>query len=126
MVNKCCDYIDRQLAKLAFYEYCHKNNKTKINISEIIDILDNIGRELPSNDPTPPAPDWFKPPYVYNPIEDNIPDCCKTCSNHPANGGSGICNCVLPYMTTTGGKKGLYTTTATDMNVCPPYTPEEE
>jgi calcineurin-like phosphoesterase family protein len=24
-----------------------------------------------------------------------IPDPCKTCSNHPANGGNGICNCTL-------------------------------
>jgi len=27
--------------------------------------------------------------------------CCTNCSNNPANGGSGICNCILPYMTTT-------------------------
>lgn len=24
-----------------------------------------------------------------------IPDACKSCSNHPSNGGSGICNCTL-------------------------------
>jgi hypothetical protein len=24
-----------------------------------------------------------------------IPDACKNCSNHPSNGGSGICNCTL-------------------------------
>jgi len=24
-----------------------------------------------------------------------VPDPCKTCSNHPSNGGSGICNCIL-------------------------------
>lgn len=23
------------------------------------------------------------------------PDACKHCSNHPSNGGSGICNCTL-------------------------------
>ena len=36
---------------------------------------------------------------------DSIPDCCKPCPNHPSNGGSGICNCVLPYMSlsSTGG-----------------------
>lgn len=28
-----------------------------------------------------------------------IPECCKGCLNHPSNGGSGICNCALPYMT---------------------------
>lgn len=26
---------------------------------------------------------------------DNIPDVCKNCSNHPSNGGSGICFCTL-------------------------------
>ena len=25
----------------------------------------------------------------------DIPDACKSCSNHPSNGGSGICNCTL-------------------------------
>ena len=24
-----------------------------------------------------------------------IPGACKACSNHPSNGGSGICNCTL-------------------------------
>ena len=24
--------------------------------------------------------------------------CCNGCSNNPKNGGSGICNCTLPYM----------------------------
>lgn len=27
--------------------------------------------------------------------KDDIPDPCITCSNHPKNGGSGICNCIL-------------------------------
>ena len=25
----------------------------------------------------------------------DIPEACKSCSNHPSNGGSGICNCTL-------------------------------
>ena len=32
------------------------------------------------------------------PLEINYPDCCDECSNNPKNGGSGICNCTLPYM----------------------------
>lgn len=24
-----------------------------------------------------------------------IQDACKSCNNHPSNGGSGICNCTL-------------------------------
>ena len=39
----------------------------------------------------------------------NIPQCCLTCPNHPSNGGSGICNCVLPYMSSssTGGSYSI-------------------
>lgn len=48
-------------------------------------------------------------PQVYNWFEDygkrylevnglDYPDCCDGCSNNPKNGGSGICNCTLPYM----------------------------
>lgn len=29
------------------------------------------------------------------PMFDTIPTSCKNCSNHPMNGGSGICNCIL-------------------------------
>lgn len=39
----------------------------------------------------------------------NIPQCCLTCPNHPINGGSGICNCVSPYMSlsSTGGSYSI-------------------
>lgn len=40
-----------------------------------------------------------------------IPECCRNCSNHPSNGGSGICFCSLPYMTTTDPKRNWYITT---------------
>lgn len=31
-----------------------------------------------------------------NPVGiDSIPKACKNCSNHPSNGGSGNCNCIL-------------------------------
>lgn len=33
-----------------------------------------------------------------------IPECCRGCSNHPSNGGSGVCMCTLPYMTWTGSR----------------------
>ena len=28
-------------------------------------------------------------------VHQTIPDACKSCSNHPSNGGSGICHCTL-------------------------------
>ena len=30
-----------------------------------------------------------------------VPEACKKCSNHPSNGGSGICHCTLGVTTTT-------------------------
>lgn len=32
--------------------------------------------------------------YKYSPYID-IPKACRNCLNHPSNGGSGICNCIL-------------------------------
>ena len=31
----------------------------------------------------------------------NCPDACKGCSNHPSNGGSGICHCTLGLVNIT-------------------------
>lgn len=52
-------------------------------------------------------------PYDVEPLpridwteEHNIPQCCVSCTNHPSNGGSGICNCVLPYMSLTNILQG--------------------
>lgn len=33
-------------------------------------------------------------------------DPCSNCNNNPKNGGSGICHCTIPYMTTTTPKTG--------------------
>lgn len=38
----------------------------------------------------------------------DIPDPCKTCPNHPSNGGSGMCNCIL------GGSKITCSTAKTE------------
>ena len=31
--------------------------------------------------------------YLYEP--QSVPESCRYCSNHPSNGGSGICHCTL-------------------------------
>ena len=31
----------------------------------------------------------------YNTTLADIPACCVNCPNHPSNGGSGICHCIL-------------------------------
>lgn len=35
-------------------------------------------------------------------VPPSIPDGCKACSNHPSNGGSGICHCTVPYLNGNG------------------------
>jgi len=39
------------------------------------------------------------PEFYQPPTPDGTPACCVHCANLPANGGSGICCCTLPYMT---------------------------
>ena len=43
---------------------------------------------------------WFShnPPDAYI---DGMPEACINCSNHPSNGGSGNCNCMLGSMRQT-------------------------
>lgn len=38
-------------------------------------------------------------PYVPVTSSFVIPTACKGCSNHPSNGGSGICHCTLGNIT---------------------------
>ena len=33
--------------------------------------------------------------------ENNLPDCCKNCSNRPKQGEMKVCNCVLTSLTRT-------------------------
>ena len=44
---------------------------------------------------TKPQQPVIKIPFVPESQSDYIPSPCKTCSNHPSNGGSGICDCIL-------------------------------
>ena len=41
----------------------------------------------------------------------NIPTCCQRCSNHPSNGGSGVCHCTLPYMESSKSSQSYHTVT---------------
>lgn len=47
--------------------------------------------------------EWLKKTELNYPKTNltNIPACCVNCPNHPSNGGSGICNCVAPYLNQT-------------------------
>ena len=46
----------------------------------------------------------FMPPstYDWNASGEYVPECCRGCSNHPKNGGSGVCVCALPYFSKDG------------------------
>lgn len=52
--------------------------------------------------------------YVYTPYEY---ECCKGCSNNPVNGGSGICNCTLPYFERGTTYNTTNTTTTTSQTL---------
>lgn len=46
-------------------------------------------------------PDWSYHPTITTPPSRNFnftADACKSCSNNPANGGTGFCNCTLGTM----------------------------
>lgn len=43
-----------------------------------------------------------------NKWKDFIPESCKNCPQHPSNGGSGICHCIL------GTQPIMYTTTTSN------------
>lgn len=70
----------------------------EISVSELNELLQkefDRGRQCPIpqiNTPYVQIKDWK--PEIYN-LKDNVPEACKNCSNHPSNGGSGLCHCIL-------------------------------
>ena len=71
------------------------------------DWLENI-KPIPNF--TPPSVIELTSPSVPN----WVPKCCRNCSNHPSNGGSGFCNCTLPYLeNSTTGSIGTNTVVTT-------------
>ena len=53
---------------------------------------------LPGNTQPPQIPNWLSTEY-----SPPIPPACKGCSNHPSNGGTGICFCTLGSTEFTAG-----------------------
>lgn len=79
--------------RISYFEDCHfkdevcfrgyKKLEQKEEVSEKIWTIEELS-------------DLLNPPYIGTSEHDAfLPDVCKGCPNHPSNGGSGICNCVL-------------------------------
>lgn len=73
----------------------------EISVAELNELLQkefDRGRQCPIpqiNVPYVQVKDWnFDKNNMYYTTTD-IPAACKHCSNHPSNGGSGICHCTL-------------------------------
>lgn len=67
-------------------------DKNEINIKDLYTELQHINNKL----------DYIinQNKFTVNTVS-YIPDPCKSCPNHPSNGGSGICNCTLGTMQVT-------------------------
>ncbi len=71
---------------------------SRVKVDQIIEdcmepIISNVFEE--------PDNEWLNKLLKERPIQTldiNFPACCDGCSNNPKNGGSGICNCTIPYM----------------------------
>ena len=72
-----------------------KNNDCFATVEKHDEILDKIHSELEVSQPE--FPELPHVPYSnYNSnVDQTIPEPCRNCSNHPSNGGSGICLCTL-------------------------------
>ena len=56
---------------------------------------------------SPPEKKNIQRAVITTVTTDDFDDPCAGCSNHPRNGGSGICCCTVPYMS----RKSPYTIT---------------
>lgn len=69
---------------------------------QVDQLIEDCMEPIVTNIPYEIKNDWLKDilsnPPAFEPLKINYPDCCEGCSNNPKNGGSGICNCTLPYM----------------------------
>ena len=64
-------------------------------------LIEDCAEPFVTNTFQEPDIDWLKEALHEMPLQTfraSFPPCCDGCSNNPKNGGSGICNCTLPYM----------------------------
>ena len=60
----------------------------EITVEELNELLDKARKDaLKRYNKQYYIPEWW--------LIHDIPPACRNCSNHPSNGGSGICQCIL-------------------------------
>ena len=108
-----CGWCDRLDEKCHFYAECEDTKKDNDKCDHVWELVNNISTSagllyrckkcsatkyepINSNLWTTTTTPFEKYSGVLN-----IPDSCKNCPNHPSNGGSGICNCILGQPTIT-------------------------
>jgi len=94
-----------------------KKNAEYAHIDELgNDILESLKKRLPGLETpniTIPEIPLVKGPYNPDPSivwSGDIPTACRSCPNHPSNGGSGICHCILgtePVMCSTSASNSI-------------------
>ncbi len=73
---------------MGLIERAWAEGKKNADVSEMKDIVKELARTLLVSDR---LLDWDGTSSSI----DSIPNACRTCSNHPSNGGSGICHCIM-------------------------------
>ena len=83
------------------YEEIDDLKKELKNINKRLDTIEKKLKEQEEKTREQRQQEWLDKfgDYYGKVTKNTIPDPCKNCSNHPSNGGSGICHCTVPYMT---------------------------
>ena len=80
------------------WKYSEEDTWKSVDIDEL---MDDLKREI---DELKRENHFLKDVQKYiitNGTDCYVPPACRGCSNHPSNGGSGICNCTLGGYTIT-------------------------
>ena len=76
------------------------------DIKQLQEKVDQLNEEVKSlrtelNKKQDRLPTVTPSPYIDVTTYTYIPPACRSCPNHPSNGGSGVCHCILGLAQTT-------------------------
>ena len=81
---------------IGLVERAWAEGKKNAEVSGIEDVVKEAIEKLYSKPDNLTVPNWESERIInWVNLNDNIPYVCKSCSNHPSNGGSGICHCIM-------------------------------